>query len=51
MLWVRCHPSKVIKEGGLGFVKGNAVLLLVRRVFCRVPFEADIVYTYSVLTT
>ena len=51
VLWVGYHPSRVIEERRPGFIKRDALLLLVRRVFYRVLFEADIVHTYSVLTT
>ena len=50
MLWVGYYSSKVIEEGRLGFIEGHAALLLVPRVLCRVPFEAELVHTYSVLS-
>ena len=50
MIWIGNYPGKVIKECCLGFVEGYAVLLLVRRILCRISIEADIVHAYSVLT-
>src|SRR5882672_8793397 len=51
MLRVGYYSSKVIKESRLGFIERNAVLLLICHVLGWVPFEAEIVHTYSVLTT
>ena len=50
MIWIGNYPGKVIKECRFGFVEGNAVFRLVRRVLCRIPIEAEVIHTYSVLT-
>jgi hypothetical protein len=50
MFWIGNYPGKVIKECRLGFVEGNAVFGLVRRVLCRIPIESEVIHTYSVLT-
>jgi hypothetical protein len=51
MLRISDNSSVFVEERRPSFLKGDAMLLLVRAILPRIPFEADVGHADSVTTT
>ena len=50
MIWVGDQASKLIGKDRPGFVKRDAVLLLIRGIFLIVPLEGQMIHNDNIIT-